>query len=157
MPELVRAGESVVEQIISASYPIWNEGLTLDGYRRWNDLQTRTTWGKEHIWRVALVAGGEYLASAKWYDLRCELNGEAVRVLGIGAVFTPEGQRGRGRAKELPARMLQQADAEGHKAALLLSEIRPPYQDGTGSTAIPAQTPPTEPAGAGTVRSAGTA
>lgn len=140
MPELARADEAVVEQIISASYPIWNEGLTLDGYRRWNDLQTRTAWGKEHIWRVALVEGGEYLASAKWYDLKCELNGEAVRVLGIGAVFTPDNQRGRGRAKELLTRMMDRGEAEGYEAALLFSEIGAPYYEQLGFTAIPRET-----------------
>ena len=47
MPELVRAGGPIAERIIKDTYPIWNEGLSLDGYRRWNDLQTRTAWGQD--------------------------------------------------------------------------------------------------------------
>lgn len=145
MPELQRAGGPIAERIIEETYPIWNEGLSLEGYRRWNDLQTRTAWGKEHLYRVALVEGGEALASAKWYDLRCELKGSGfpgstVRVLGIGAVFTPENQRGRGRATELMARMMERAESEGYQAALLFSEIGAPIYERMGFTAIPRET-----------------
>lgn len=140
MAELVRAGDPLVSEIINASYPIWNEGLSLDDYRRWNDLQTRTAWGKEHIWRVGLVEGGEYLASAKWYDLACQREGKPMRVLGIGAVFTPENQRGRGRAKELIAKMMEQAESQGYEAALLFSEIGAPYYEQMGFTVIPRET-----------------
>lgn len=150
MAELVRAGGPLVEQIINASYPIWNEGLSLDDYRRWNDLQTRTAWGKEHIWRVALVEGGEYLASAKWYDLECEFKGSRfqgstfegsnVRVLGIGAVFTPGHQRGHGHARKLIELMMEQAAREGYHVALLFSEIGAPYYEQMGFTVIPRET-----------------
>ena len=140
MPELQRADDSLVERIINDTYPIWNEGLSLDGYRRWNNLQTRTAWGKEHLWRVALVEGHELQASAKWYDLECQFNGSMFRVLGIGAVFTPESQRGRGRAPELITRMMARAEQEGYQAALLFSEIGAPYYEQMGFTVIPRET-----------------
>ena len=140
MPELVRADGSLVERIIQDTYPIWNEGLSLDGYRRWNDLQTRTTWGKDHLYRVALTEGSEILASAKWHDLACQLNGQPIRVLGVGAVFTPETQRGRGRATELITRMMEKAEADGYQAALLFSEIGAPIYERMGFTAIARET-----------------
>ena len=140
MPELVRADGPLVERIITDTYPIWNEGLSLEGYRRWNDLQTRTAWGKDHLYRVALTESGEAVASAKWHVLDCLLNAQPCRVLGIGAVFTPEEQRGRGRAKELVAQMLAQAEREGYRAALLFSEIGAPYYEQLGFTAIPRET-----------------
>ncbi len=140
MPELQRADGPQVERIITDTYPIWNEGLGLDGYRRWNDLQTRTVWGRDHLFRVALVERGEILASAKWHDLDTSLNGEPLRVLGIGAVFTPESQRGRGRARELVTRMMERAEEEGYKAALLFSEIGAPYYERMGFTVIPRET-----------------
>ena len=145
MPELQRADETLVERILNDTYPIWNEGLSFEGYRRWNDLQTRTAWGKQHLWRVALVESGEILASAKWYDLDCEFKGSTfqdskVRVLGIGAVFTPESQRGRGRATELIAKMMAQAEGEGYQAAMLFSEIGAPIYERMGFTAIPRET-----------------
>src|SRR6476469_6597081 len=101
MPELIRAAGPLDERILNETYPIWNEGLTLDYYKRWNDVQMRTAWGKEHLWRVALVDGDDVLASAKWYRLECSLSGTPRLVLGIGAVFTPERHRGKGHAREL--------------------------------------------------------
>ena len=65
MPELVRADGPIAERIINDTYPIWNEGLTLDGYARWNDLQMRTAWGRDHLWRVALIDDGEVVASGE--------------------------------------------------------------------------------------------
>lgn len=140
MPELERADSLLVERIINDTFPIWNEGLGLEGYRRWNDLQTRTAWGKEHLWRVALVEDGEILASAKWYALDCQLRGQPCRVLGIGAVFTPESQRGRGRATELIAKMMAKAEADGYQAALLFSEIGAPVYERMGFIVIPRET-----------------
>lgn len=140
MPELQRADSLLVERITNDTYPIWNEGLSLEGYRRWNDLQTRTAWGKEHLWRVALVEGGEILASAKWHELDCQLNGQPCRVLGIGAVFTPESQRGRGRATALITTMMARAEAEGYQAALLFSEIGAPVYERMGFTVIARET-----------------
>jgi GNAT superfamily N-acetyltransferase len=145
MPELERAGGSIADRIIKDTYPIWNEGLTLDDYRRWNDLQARTSWGAGHLWRVALVEGNELLASAKWYQLDCwfkgsTFKGSRVKVLGIGEVFTPESQRGRGRAKELINKMMERAEAEGYQAAVLFSEIGAQYYEPLGFTVIPRET-----------------
>jgi predicted N-acetyltransferase YhbS len=140
MPELVRADGPIVGRIIKDTYPIWNEGLSFEGYRRWNDLQTRTAWGAKHLWRVALIEAGEVQASAKWYDLECEFRGSSFKVLGFGAVFTPESERGRGRAKELIARMMEKAEGEGYRAALLFSEIGAPIYERMGFAAIPRET-----------------
>jgi GNAT superfamily N-acetyltransferase len=150
MPELIRAGAPVVERVLRDTYPIWNEGLTFENYRRWNDVQTRTAWGKDHLWRVALVEGETVLASAKWYVLDCDFGGSGFkgsgfsgssgRVLGIGAVFTPDDQRGRGHARELIDRMMEQAEREGYRAALLFSEIGAPIYERMGFTVIPRDT-----------------
>jgi GNAT superfamily N-acetyltransferase len=140
MPNLTRAGGPIAERILQETYPIWNEGLTFENYRRWNDLQMRTAWGKDHLWRMALVDGDEILASAKHYDLKCASDGATLRVLGIGAVFTPEAKRGRGYARQLIARMEEEAEREGYQAALLFSEIGAPIYERMGFTAIPRDT-----------------
>jgi GNAT superfamily N-acetyltransferase len=140
MPELIHADEARLSEILDATYPIWNEGLSRDGYRRWTALQARSPWGQAHLSRVALVDGNELLASAKWYDLGCELAGQPCRVLGIGAVFTPDARRGRGHAKDLIARMLAQAEGSGYHAAVLFSEIGAPYYEAMGFTVIPRDT-----------------
>lgn len=136
MPVLRRADEPLVERIIKETYPIWNEGLSLEGYRRWNALQMRTSWGAAHLWRVALMEGEEILASAKGYDLR----DSRLKVLGIGAVFTPESRRGQGWARELIEQMIDAAEREGYQAAVLFSEIGAEIYERMGFTAIPRET-----------------
>ena len=139
MAVLIRADDGLVQQIVDDSYPIWNEGLSADGYARWNALQRRTAWGERQLWRVALVEpgrDGRYLASAKWYDLRCQINGESMRVLGIGAVFTPPHERGRGAAADLIQAMMAAAAADGYSAALLFSEIGAAYYERLGFRVI---------------------
>jgi hypothetical protein len=143
MPQLVTAEGVVLDQILDDTYPIWNEGLSREAYGRWNALQARTPWGKKHLRRVALVesAGSRrMLASAKWYDLAATLDGASHRMLGVGAVFTPAAERGKGHAKVLIERMMSEAAAEGYGSALLFSEIGAAYYEGLGFRAIPRET-----------------
>ena len=123
MAELISTDAGQLARILESTYPIWNEGLSFDGYSRWNLVQMRTTWGAAHLSRVALVNGDTILASAKRYDLDARQGRRMLRILGIGAVFTPESQRGRGHARELIRRMMADAAREGYHAALLFSEI----------------------------------
>jgi len=126
--------------IVEATYPIWNEGLSADAYARWNTIQSKTPWGAAYVRRVALVENGEVLASAKWYDIDARFDGKPIRLLGIGAVFTPESQRGQGRAPQLITEMMATAEREGYGAAVLFSEIGAPYYERLGFTVIPRET-----------------
>ena len=66
--KLVVAEGAILEEVIDATFPIWNEGLTRDGYARWNAAQMRTSWGKDHLQRFALLDDrGRWVASAKRY------------------------------------------------------------------------------------------
>ena len=140
MAELVTAGPDAVQRILESTYPIWNEGLSLDGYIRWNAVQARTAWGAAHLRRVALMEGDAILASAKWYDIPARLDGRDIRVLGIGAVFTPVSLRGQGHAPELIRRMLAEAEHDGYHAAALFSEIDAPYYERLGFAVVPRET-----------------
>lgn len=130
----------VLARIMEATYPIWNEGLSFDGYVRWNLVQGKTPWGTAHLSRVALMDDDTVLASAKWYDIEARLDGKPVRILGIGAVFTPAAERGRGRAPELLAQMMAKAAGEGYDAAVLFSEIGAEYYERLGFAVIPRDT-----------------
>ena len=67
-----------------------------------------------------------WFATAKRYRLDALVDRRPVKVIGIGAVFTPESRRGRGHAADLLRRMLQSAADEGFGLALLFSEIDSP-------------------------------
>jgi len=87
--------------------------------------------------RLALVDGGEVLASTKWYVLDAVLDGAPMKVAGIGAVFTSPASRKRGAARELIEQVLARAAAEGADLALLFSEIGPGYYAALGFSEIP--------------------
>ena len=137
MADLAPAEGPLLDQILAASYDLWNEGLSPAAYRRYYAAQIGLPWGREHLRRLALVDGGEVLASAKEYLLDATLDGDAIRLIGIGAVFTPPAHRGHGLARELIERMLERAWADGVDAALLFSEIGPAYYARLGFRAIP--------------------
>lgn len=127
----------LLNQVLDATFPRWGDGLSRRAYQQWNLAQGQTTWGREHLQRVGLVQDGEVLASAKRYLFDALVEGQAARVLGIGAVFTPEARRGQGHAAVLIEQMMADAAARGCEWALLFSEIGPDYYARMGFTALP--------------------
>jgi GNAT superfamily N-acetyltransferase len=136
--DLVDAEGAILDQILADTFDIWHEGLNPAAYRRYYTAQRGTAWGRSRLHRSALVSGGgNVLASAKVYDLAASLDGRPVRVIGVGAVFTPPAQRGRGYARTLLDRLLQRAAGEGADLALLFSEIGPDYYARLGFSIVP--------------------
>ena len=138
MMRLVPAQGQLLEQILDASYPIWNEGLTRQAYGQWNTAQTRTPWGSRNLERVALLDdSGALLSSAKRYRFAARLDQRDVTVLGIGAVFTPPDRRGQGHASALIQQLIDEARTDGSDAALLFSEIGTPFYERLSFKPVP--------------------
>jgi len=127
MTDLVPAEGPILAEIHAATYEIWNEGLDAASYERYYTAQLLTPWGRQRLSRMAIVDGRSVLASAKAYRFDASLDGRAVRVLGIGAVFTQPAHRGRGHARALIEQILERAASDGVDLALLFSEIDPQY------------------------------
>jgi predicted N-acetyltransferase YhbS len=137
MAELVPADNGpILDRILDATYEIWHDELTRPAYGRFYAAQQKTPWGRDHLSRVALVEGGDVLASAKIYAFDAVLDGAPVRVAGLGAVFTQPASRRRGAARELVERVLEREAAHGADLALLFSEIGPDYYARLGFEAI---------------------
>jgi GNAT superfamily N-acetyltransferase len=135
---VVAATGGLLEQILDQTFPVWGEGLARDAYGRYNRAQLSTPWGAANLRRFALVDDdGRLLASAKRYDLVASLEGRPVKLMGLGAVFTPEAHRGHGYAAELLRLMLDAAADEGFGLALLFSEIAPRYYEHLGFRCLP--------------------
>jgi len=143
MIDLVRADSPYLDPILDASYPIWHEGLSRRAYGQWWDAQQRTAWARDNLRRYALIerAGaeddGRVLASAKRYAFGAVFDGESIRVMGVGAVFTQPDARGRGHARALLERMLDGGAQDGFDAALLFSEIGSSYYERCGFATVP--------------------
>ena len=127
----------LLERILDDTFPVWGEGLDRAAYGRYNRAQLAAPWGSTHIRRVAIVENGRLLATAKRYDLTGRIDGRPVRILGLGAVFTPVAERGHGHAGTLLRRLLDEAAAEGFGLALLFSEIDPRYYEHLGFRQLP--------------------
>jgi predicted N-acetyltransferase YhbS len=135
--EVVAATENLLERILDDTFPVWGERLDRAGYARYNRAQFATAWGASHLRRVALVDDGRLVATAKRYDLSGRLDGQAVRILGLGAVFTPAAERGHGHAATLLRRLMDDAAAEGFGLALLFSDIERRYYEHLGFRQLP--------------------
>ena len=135
---LVSADGALLEEILDATYPVWQEGLSRDGYGRWNAAQRRTAWGREHLERYALLDDrGEWVASAKRYWWPVRLHGRDTTMCGIGAVFTRPEWRGRGYASALIERLVDEARGQGAAVAGLFSEIGEPFYERLGFHTVP--------------------
>lgn len=126
--KLVTADGALLERILDHTFPIWNEGLTREAYAQWNAAQQRTRWGRTHLQRLALVDDrGDLLSTAKCYRFDARVDGRALRICGVGAVFTPVERRGHGFASMLLQQLLERERADGIEMASLFSEIGPEF------------------------------
>jgi GNAT superfamily N-acetyltransferase len=136
-PEVVGATGALLEEILDETFPVWGEGLAREAYGQYNRAQLATPWGAANLQRVALVDGSRLLATAKRYQLQALVDRQPVKVLGLGAVFTPLALRGRGHAADLLRQLLESAADEGFGLALLFSEIDPRYYERLGFRRLP--------------------
>lgn len=136
--DIVLAQGALLDRILDHTFELWHEGLSRPAYGRWNEGQLRTAWGAGHLHRFALVDdAGQLLATAKRYRHSVRIDGRRGWMSGIGAVFTPPEQRGRGHASRLVEHLLEQARAEGALAAALFSEIGPAFYERLGFRSVP--------------------
>jgi predicted N-acetyltransferase YhbS len=131
---------ALLDRILDSSHSLWGEGLSRRAYAQYNAAQQATRWGRTHLERVALVSGGDVLSSAKRYSIDLAIDGGELRTLGIGAVFTPPGKRGRGYARALIDMLVEEGARGGYHAALLFSEIGPEYYSRCGFAIVPRDT-----------------
>jgi GNAT superfamily N-acetyltransferase len=128
---------ALLERVLDATDPIWREGLDRQAYGKFCAAQMKTAWGRSHQRRFALVEGPHLLASAQQYDLAGTFDGRAVRICGIGSVFTDESHRGLGHARALLEMMLEQAAETGAEMALLFSRTGLEEDARDGFEAVP--------------------
>src|SRR6187455_2800247 len=89
MSQLVPADGTLIDRILDGTHELWHDGLARQPYGRFWQAQLATPWGQHRLTRWALVDGGRLLCSAKLYTFDAVLDGRALQIAGIGAVFTP--------------------------------------------------------------------
>ena len=118
---LIRAEGSLLDRVLAATYPIDHCGLSRQAYARFQTARSRTAWGSRFRRHVALMDGPALLASAAQYDLAGVCDGRAVRICGVGSLFTEPARQGVGHAQTLIETLLDQAARDGAEIALLFS------------------------------------
>lgn len=137
MTAVVPVQGTSLDSVLDAAYSISRDGLDRHAYGRYDAAQTKTAWGRRHQRRFALVDGTELLASAECYDLSGRFEGRAVRICGIGSVFTDPSHRGLGHARALLETLLDQAAGKGAEVALLFPQTGLDDDARRGFEAIP--------------------
>lgn len=137
MTDVVPVQGAILDNVLDATHPIWHDGLDRHAYGKSCAAQMKTAWGSRYQRRFALVEGVDLVASAEQYDLAGTLEGRAVRICGIGSVFTDPAHRGLGHARVLLETLLVQAARSGTEMALLFSRTGLEDDARDGFEAIP--------------------
>ena len=112
--------------------PIWGGGLSED---RFQMFQRRLADAPEARGRYRLLGwfvNGTLTAAMKAYDLRATCAARPLRVLGVGAVFTPPELRRRGHAAAMLRAVMEDYASRGGQAAVLFSDIGFHYYERLG-------------------------
>ena len=116
--------------------PIWGGGLDEE---RVQLFQRRLADSPEAQGRYRLLGWfrrGRLVSAMKAYQLGGACAGRPLRILGIGAVFTPPELRRRGHAAAMLHAAMEEARARGAAAAVLFSDIETHYYERLGFRAV---------------------
>lgn len=122
MRTVIAARGAVLDRVLDATCRNARGGLDRQACRKLYAAEMKTAWGRRCQRPFALMEGEDVLASAEQYDLTGVLDGRAVRVCGIGPVFTEPSRGGPGHARVLIETLLNDAVREGAEMALLFSQ-----------------------------------
>ena len=131
--------DEYVRDVLPHSAALWSGGRTFDEYVEDFRAITATGFGRRRFRVLGFVVDDIVVTSCKRYqrELRC---GERVmRAAGIGAVFTPETQRGRGHATAFLGALLDAERDAGTDIVYLFSDIHPAFYERLGFVRLPSR------------------
>lgn len=136
MPVLIPAEGAVLARILHTAYAAWPESLSRSAFATFQAAHTKTAWALRHQRRYALMEGGEVLASAQRYDLAGILDGQPVRVCGIGDLHADPASSD-SHTRVLAEQLLNEAGRDGADIALLFGTPGPTSSAPDGFEAVP--------------------
>ncbi|HUN28266.1 MAG TPA: GNAT family N-acetyltransferase [Alphaproteobacteria bacterium] len=131
--------ETYAAEVLPHTAELWAGERTPERYVAQTAEIARCGYGRRHYRTVGLYDGKRLLASFKRYERTVRVGSERLRGVGIGAVFTPAAQRGRGYASAMLAMELDRSLSEGVDFAFLFSDIRPEFYAELGFVAMPSR------------------
>lgn len=134
------APDDYVADVLPRSAALWAGSRTYDEYVAEFRAVTSSAWGRRRFRTLGLRVDGALVASCKRYERTLRCGERTYRAAGIGAVFTPEHERGRGYATALIGALLDAERAAGSDLAYLFSDIHPAFYERLGFVALPSRT-----------------
>src|SRR5438067_366594 len=112
--------------------PIWGGGLNPDRFVAFQRRLADSAEAGRRYRLLGLFDGPRLVSAMKAYDLHGSYAGSPLRLLGIGAVYTPPPLRRRGYARQMLELAIADHRAAGFDAALLFSDIGGEYYERLG-------------------------
>jgi hypothetical protein len=112
--------------------PIWGGGLSEDRFQMFQRRLADAPEARERYRLLGWFVNGTWTAAMKAYDLRATCAARPLRVLGVGAVFTPPELRRRGHAAAMLRAVMEDYATRGGQAAVLFSDIGVRYYERLG-------------------------
>ena len=112
--------------------PIWGGGLSEDRFQAFQRRLADAPEAKDRYRLLGWFVDGTLTAAMKSYDLQGTCAGRPLRLLGVGAVYTPPELRRRGHAAAMLRAAMDAAKAQGANAAVLFSDIGVQYYERLG-------------------------
>jgi predicted N-acetyltransferase YhbS len=134
------SAQEYAREVLPLTEPLWANGRTFETYVSQTAEIAASPYGRRAFRTLALTAGGTHiLASLKRYERAARTADRELHAMGIGAVFTPQEQRGRGYASAMLALALDAARKSGFDFAYLFSDIHPQFYKELGFAEMPSR------------------
>ena len=137
VPILIPAEGAIFERILHTTYSAWSEGLSRSAFTTFQAAHTKTAWAQHHQRRYALMEGGDVLASAQRCDFAGMLDGQPVRVCGIGDLLADPASSDSSHTRALVEQLLDAARRDGADMALLFVTVGTASYARDGFEAVP--------------------
>jgi predicted N-acetyltransferase YhbS len=131
--------QAYAHEILPMTAGLWARGRTLATYAAQTLEIARTGYGKRHYRLIGCFDGEALVSSCRRHERVLHFGANRLRAIGIAAVFTPPGLRGRGYASAMIGMLLDSARAQGYDLAYLFSDIRPHYYEELGFRELPSR------------------
>lgn len=134
------APDAYARLVLPLSAALWAGRRDLQTYIAQTHEIARGKYGRRFYRTIGLYDSGTLTASCKRYERTIRVGTERLRVVGVGAIYTPEQLRGRGYASAMLGTILDESRRHGYDAVYLFSDIRPRFYEEIGFRVQPSRT-----------------
>lgn len=133
------SADAYARTVLPQSATMWAGSRSLDEYVADFHAVAESGFGRRRFRTLGFSLDGAIVASCKRYQRELRCGERTLRAIGIGAVFTPEAERGRGYATAFLGALLDAERAAGTDLVYLFSDIHPAFYEKLGFITLPSR------------------